>query len=883
MITRIINSRWLWSLGTVLAVFLAVCLVVVAMNGSDANPEEVGTQAVVKAKEEPVKPPCDGSDEQCEPRDVSTLDLFTPPSAQGAAFEPLPAATVEDVLEMGLTLAGASPVHLVARGTADSDSVRCEWRGIARTAAQREEAVRFWLEIEEATPLPSPTVIAGRFDAELTRINAIYPETVKANFRSLANGGMTEDYMFLSCYVDYTVSEYVLGPSITNTEKLTVAYDRRGEVRSYELYKLAHAQGEFGEEALFSEDNYDLYLNDIVFTVEMVLNAIFVGREGLLFLAPMGAHNTISVEAWQVVEQWDLQTDDSSVVQAVRYGVLEGDPEHSQTLANLRSRITTAAASDVHSDDRIANASGLTQYYRTIGAYGDITPGDGETTTFTPSTPPAVYAPKPTTFTATLSGTTGANLSWGEVTNATSYHVQSRLDEDDAEWSTLDDSVTGTTYAASDLLCESDHELRVGAYGDGTTYNTRAGLWSDVASLTTGSCNTAPTFSSSRFSLTISENAMVNASVGTVAATDTDTGDTVTHSITAGNEDGKFSINTSTGQITVAGALDSDDVAYYWLTVEARDAAGAVASTEVSIALLLTECSNGTVVERPRSNPRLVQDCSMLLSAKDTLAGTATLNWSASTRINDWDGVTVTPRPTPYVRVLMLTDVGLTGSIPAALGGLEDMRRLDLDYNTLTGEIPRELGSLTDLELLYLTDNELTGGIPAELGKLRSLKTLFLGDNMLTGEIPTELGKLSRLKELILEDNSLVGGIPVELGNLSNLQSLYLSENTLTGGIPAELGQLRNLKHLVVERTSLGGGIPPELGNLTRLENVYLRNNGLTGAIPEEWGELTNVMYFFISSGNNFTGCIPSGLRDLDVDNNDLAGSGLSYCSSPGS
>ena len=34
-------------------------------------------------------------------------------------------------------------------------------------------------------------------------------------------------------------------------------------------------------------------------------------------------------------------------------------------------------------------SSGLTQYYRDIGAYGDITPDDGETTPFTPSQPPS--------------------------------------------------------------------------------------------------------------------------------------------------------------------------------------------------------------------------------------------------------------------------------------------------------------------------------------------------------------------------------------------------------------------------------------------------------------------------------------------------------------
>ena len=106
----------------------------------------------------------------------------------------------------------------------------------------------------------------------------------------------------------------------------------------------------------------------------------------------MGAHNAIAVEAWQAVEQWDLQTDDDDVVQAVRYGAPAGDPEHTQTLANLKTRITTAAASDDFADDRIANVSGLTQYYRDIGAYGDITPGDGSTVTFTPAQPPAAYS-----------------------------------------------------------------------------------------------------------------------------------------------------------------------------------------------------------------------------------------------------------------------------------------------------------------------------------------------------------------------------------------------------------------------------------------------------------------------------------------------------------
>ena len=41
-------------------------------------------------------------------------------------------------------------------------------------------------------------------------------------------------------------------------------------------------------------------------------------------------------------------------------------------------------------------------------------------------------------------------------------------------------------------------------------------------------------------------------------------------------------------------------------------------------------CENGTAVSSPADNPGLVADCSVLLAVKDTLRGTATLNWSAT-------------------------------------------------------------------------------------------------------------------------------------------------------------------------------------------------------------------------------------------------------------
>ena len=54
----------------------------------------------------------------------------------------------------------------------------------------------------------------------------------------------------------------------------------------------------------------------------------------------------------------------------------------------------------------------------------------------------------------------------------------------------------------------------------------------------------------------------------------------------------------------------------------------------------------------------------------------------------------------------------------------------------MSGEIPAELGSLSNLERLDLSDNQLSGPIPASLGGLANLERLSLSQNMLTGCVP---------------------------------------------------------------------------------------------------------------------------------------------------
>ena len=53
------------------------------------------------------------------------------------------------------------------------------------------------------------------------------------------------------------------------------------------------------------------------------------------------------------------------------------------------------------------------------------------------------------------------------------------------------------------------------------------------------------------------------------------------------------------------------------------------------------DCSSGIAVTDPDDNPGLVSDCEALLAARDILAGSAGLNWSADIPIEEWDGITI--------------------------------------------------------------------------------------------------------------------------------------------------------------------------------------------------------------------------------------------------
>ena len=279
-------------------------------------------------------------------------------------------------------------------------------------------------------------------------------------------------------------------------------------------------------------------------------------------------------------------------------------------------------------------------------------------------------------------------------------------------------------------------------------------------------------------------------------------------------------------------------------------------------------CATGTALMNYGNAQELADDCDALLSARDTLAGTGTLNWSASLTIEEWDGVFV-DAASRRVTGLNLGAAGLDGEIPADLGRLDALEELYLNANRLTGDVPAELGSLGSLQRLYLNGNQLDGGIPSALGSLASLRVLSLSQNRLAGGIPSELALLGNLEELYLNGNQLSGAIPAELGDLSSLERLYLHRNRLDGTIPSTLGSLTNLRVLSLSQNQLSGEIPSALGNLTSLQSLYLDGNRLTGEIPAALGGLANLRHIRLS-GNPLTGCVPRSLLGALVEDQPL-------------
>ncbi|KAB1227491.1 LRR receptor-like serine/threonine-protein kinase EFR [Morella rubra] len=138
-------------------------------------------------------------------------------------------------------------------------------------------------------------------------------------------------------------------------------------------------------------------------------------------------------------------------------------------------------------------------------------------------------------------------------------------------------------------------------------------------------------------------------------------------------------------------------------------------------------------------------------------------NWSTSTFVCIWIGVTC--GNSKHRRVIAL----------------------NLFYMCLTGTIPPYVGNLSFLNSLSDTKNSFHGSLPSELSRLYRLEEMDFGFNSFNGEIPLSLGLLSRLQLLILLGNGFTSSISASFCNISliieNEQAFAYQQSGRCGGV----------------------------------------------------------------------------------------------------
>ena len=108
---------------------------------------------------------------------------------------------------------------------------------------------------------------------------------------------------------------------------------------------------------------------------------------------------------------------------------------------------------------------------------------------------------------------------------------------------------------------------------------------------------------------------------------------------------------------------------------------------------------------------------------------------------------------TGSVTSILLSGLGLKGSIPDNINLVSSLTRMQLNDNSLTGTISSSLYHLSLLAYLDISRNSITGSLPFILGTLSLLKYLGISSNSLSGIVPSSLCGIAGLTKFSFDGN----------------------------------------------------------------------------------------------------------------------------------
>ncbi|WIA42187.1 hypothetical protein OEZ86_009450 [Tetradesmus obliquus] len=188
--------------------------------------------------------------------------------------------------------------------------------------------------------------------------------------------------------------------------------------------------------------------------------------------------------------------------------------------------------------------------------------------------------------------------------------------------------------------------------------------------------------------------------------------------------------------------------------------------------------------------------------------------------------------PESRLRALKLRGNRLAGSIEPLMG-CGELTQLDISSNNFSGPFagPHAVGIWPQLAVLDASGNGFVGPLPQPVYELPMLEFLNLANNRFSGPIRRHIMLSTYLKEINLEGNALSGPIGDSLWMLPHLRLLDLSHNRLNGTISGMIGRTSNLEELQLGSNDLSGPLPPQLGLLKKINVVNLAANPDLGCL----------------------------------------------------
>lgn len=262
----------------------------------------------------------------------------------------------------------------------------------------------------------------------------------------------------------------------------------------------------------------------------------------------------------------------------------------------------------------------------------------------------------------------------------------------------------------------------------------------------------------------------------------------------------------------------------------------------------------------------------------------------------------------PYYYPSSQTGYGITDRDLARLGGLKNLRLLDLSANPVGDAGLESIARMENLEWLLLYDTQVTSSGLAHLSRLPRLRSLGLGGCKVTDEGLAHLRQFPALESLDLRRTLVTDDGMRRLAGLKTMKAIWLDETEVSEAGLAHLGELpllqdlgyftkpRTLRELAQIKGLTALRPPPEsvneedlalLANMPRLRELDLSQSNVTDAGLKHIGKLTQLETLSLGGTKITDAGLPElralvNLKFLHLPYNGPAGPGGSNVQKPG-